>query len=267
MLGGEGGEGQDVIGHVQQVGGRVAKPASVSLEVDVGQLGPGRLLVGLFEDGSHQGGDHRPVGLWDLGGQVGHEVGPAPLPGRLGQHRRDRRLDATVGVGDHQLDAGSPRATKRAQKGRPGGAVLSGHDVEAEDLPSTLGVGGCGDDHRDVHHPAALSDPLGHRVDPQVAIGALVQGSLFELGHLGSSRRLSGHLGLGDPLDAHGLDQVIDPAGGHALHVGLADHGHQGLSRPASSAGSRNSGDQRPFRGLGTASSTEPTRVSQGRIR
>jgi hypothetical protein len=100
----------------------------------------------------------------------------------------------------------------------------------SHDLPLSFGVGGRGDDYRDVHHPAALSDPLGEGVDPQVAVGARVERALPELVHLGVELGgHPGHLGLGDPLDAHGLDQVVDPAGGHALHVGLTDHRHQGL--------------------------------------
>ena len=43
----------------------------------------------------------------------------------------------------------------------------------------------------------------------------------------------SGHLGLGDAVDAHGLHQVVDPPGGHTLHVGLAHHGHERLLGPA----------------------------------
>ncbi len=139
-----------------------------------------------------------------------------------------------MGVGDDELDPRQPPGHERAQEGRPGRGVLGGDDVEADDLAPALGVDGGGDDRRDVHHPAALAHLLGEGVDPQVAIGALVQGALPELGHHGVELGgEAGHLGLGDPLDADGLDQVVDPPGRHPGHVGLADHRHERLLGPA----------------------------------
>ena len=40
------------------------------------------------------------------------------------------------------------------------------------------------------------------------------------------------YLGLGDPVDPHGLDQVVDPPGRHPLHVGGTDDRDQGLFGP-----------------------------------
>ena len=71
------------------------------------------------------------------------------------------------------------------------------------------------------------------RVHPNVTIRSTVQGPVPEGGHLGVELgRHTGDLRAGDPVDAHGFDQVIDPAGGHALDIGLADHRHQGLLGP-----------------------------------
>ena len=127
----------------------------------------------------------------------------------------------------------SPRATRRPQELRPAGGVLGGDDVEAHDLALALVVDGGGDDGRDVDHPTGFSDLLGQGVDPHVAIGAAVERAVPERGHLGVElSRHAGHLRAADALDAHGFDQVVDPAGGHPLDVGLADHRHQGLFGP-----------------------------------
>ena len=152
------------------------------------------------------------------------------MPGRLGEHGADRGLDAPVGVGDDEVDPKEPPGHERAQEGRPGLGVLGRDDVEPADLPPPLCVDRRGDDRRDVDHPTALAYPLGERVDPQVAIGTCLQRAVSELGHLavelGSD---AGHFGLRDPLDPHGLDQVVDPAGGHPFDVGLADDGQKRL--------------------------------------
>ena len=127
-------------------------PAWVSLSVT--SPAPGGVSVGLLEDRAHQGGDHVPVALGAARGQVGHEVGAAALPGGLGEDLGDGRLDAPVGVGDHELDATEPAGHQGAQKGRPGGRVLGRRDVKADDHALTLFADGGGDHGRHVHHAA-----------------------------------------------------------------------------------------------------------------
>src|SRR3954453_19166411 len=55
------------------------------------------------------------------------------------------------------------------------------------------------------------------------SISAQVEGAAFD-----------GDLALGDALQAHGADQVVDRAGRDALDVGLLDHGREGLLGRAS---------------------------------
>jgi hypothetical protein len=74
VLDGKGAEGQDVVGRVVEVGDDVDEAGLGQLVGDVGQLGPGGVSVGLFEDRTHQGGDHRPVRLGAARVEVGHEV-------------------------------------------------------------------------------------------------------------------------------------------------------------------------------------------------
>ena len=120
--------------------GDVAEPGLGEPVDDVAELGPGGVAVGLLEDRPDQRGDHRPRRPGDLGGQVGHEVGSAPLPGRSAEHRRDRRLDPAVGVGDDQLHPGQPRATSdRRNAVHAGGvSVVTMSNPTISRRPSTL---------------------------------------------------------------------------------------------------------------------------------
>ncbi len=184
MLDRERAERQDVIGGVQHDVGELAEADLGQAGHDVAELRPRRVTVGLLEDRAHEGGDHRPVTLRHPTSQVGHEVGSAPLPGGLRQHRDDRRFDAAVGVGDDQLHAGQAAGHQRAQEPRPGGRGLGGDDVEPDDLSTALDVDR-GSDHRgDVDDTAAFAHLLRQRVDPHVAVGARLERALPELGHL-----------------------------------------------------------------------------------
>jgi len=101
----------------------------------------------------------------------------------------------------------------------------------------TIGADAGGDDHGHVDHSPALANPLRHGVKGYVGVGPAVKGPVPEVGHHGVEAL--GHLRnrrAGDPLDAHGLDHVVDTAGRDALHVALGHHRHQGpLGPPAGS--------------------------------
>jgi hypothetical protein len=87
---------------------------------------------------------------------------PAPLPTRPEHRRLDRR---------HQ-----PGGDQAAQELQPAGAVLAGHDVEAQDF--TLLVGGDYDRGQRVHdrRPVLLADLLGQPVQPQERVRAVASG-------------------------------------------------------------------------------------------
>jgi len=70
VLDGEGAEGQDVVGGVQQGDSDIVEAGLGQLVDDVTELFPGGLTVGLLEDRADQGGDHRPRRLRDPGRQV-----------------------------------------------------------------------------------------------------------------------------------------------------------------------------------------------------
>jgi hypothetical protein len=93
------------------------------------------------------------------GEQVPHEVGPAPLPARSGQHRGDRRDQPGVVVGNHQADPRQAPGHQVPQERRPARAVLAGQQVQTEDLPVPVGVHGRGHDRRGLGDPAALAHP------------------------------------------------------------------------------------------------------------
>jgi hypothetical protein len=154
-------------------------------------------------------------------------MGAAPLPGRTVQHRADGLLQPLVGVAGDQLDAGQATSDQAAQEARPGRAVLGGADVQPEDLPLPVGVTGGGHQHRGRADPPALTDPHAQCVHPHQRVGAGVQRPVApggdQLIELAADPR---HLRLGDPLDPHRAGDLIDPPGGHALHV--AGHHHAG---------------------------------------
>jgi hypothetical protein len=63
-------------------------------------------------------------------------------------------LQAGVGVGDDELDAGQPTGLERAQERRPEGAVFGVADVQAEDLLATVDDDPGGDHDCTADHPA-----------------------------------------------------------------------------------------------------------------
>ena len=78
------------------------------------ELGAGGFGVGLGVDCSHGRGDHVFVGVVHRGEHVAGEVDLAALPRGPGEHSADRRLQAGMGVGDHQAHTGEPAVAQRA---------------------------------------------------------------------------------------------------------------------------------------------------------
>ena len=66
MLGRESGKGEQVVGGVQEHVGGVVEAAGELVD-DPGVLGPDAVVVGLLEDGAHQGGHHALGGFWHPG--------------------------------------------------------------------------------------------------------------------------------------------------------------------------------------------------------
>lgn len=140
-----------------------------------------------------------------------------------------------MSVGDDQLDAGQTAGDQRTQEGKPAGAVLAGGDVDAEDLPVSVGV-----------TPTAISawtlmmrpPPRtfwsAHRRDPDERIRAGVQRPVAEGCNL--LVQVPGHrrdLRLGQLSDAERLGELLDTAGGDAEEVGSGHHRDEGLLSPA----------------------------------
>lgn len=128
-------------GEGQQIGGGLAEHL-----FDLGELPaehPGDLVElggdlaggGLDEDRADGGGDHLRRSLGDAGQHVAGEVDPAALPGGAEEHRGDRRLEALVGVGDHEAHTGEAPDPQAAQERPPEGPVLGIADGQAEDFP------------------------------------------------------------------------------------------------------------------------------------
>jgi hypothetical protein len=63
-----------------------------------------------------------------------------------------------VGIGGDQLDPGKAAGGQVAEEAQPAGAVLTGGDLDAEDLPVPVGVDAGRDQRVHRHDPAALAD-------------------------------------------------------------------------------------------------------------
>jgi hypothetical protein len=102
-------------------------------------------------------------------------MGPAPLPRRAGHGRSDGLGQAAVHVGGDQGHAGQAAGGQLAEERQPPGAVLSGGDLQAEDLPVPVGVHPGGQQGVHVHDPAALADLQHQRVRRDERVRAGVQ--------------------------------------------------------------------------------------------
>ena len=140
-----------------------------------------------------------------------------------------------MGVAGDQLDAVKATSDQATQEARPARAVLGRADVQPEDLPLPVGVTRGGHQHRGRADAPALTHPHAEGVHPHQRVGTSVQrpvapssDQLVEL--LADPRDLR----LGDALDAHRSGDLIDPPGGHALHIAGHDHaGQRPLGPPA----------------------------------
>jgi hypothetical protein len=85
-------------------------------------------------------------------------VGAAPLPRCAGQGGADGVGQAAVGVGGHQRHAGQATGGQVAEEHQPAGAVLSGGDLQPQDLPVPVGVDPGREQGVHVDDAAALAD-------------------------------------------------------------------------------------------------------------
>jgi hypothetical protein len=180
-------------------------------------------------------------------------VDPAALPGRAGQHGVDRVGQPAVGVGDDQLDPVQAAVAQTAQEVGPEHLVLAVTDVDPEHLPAPVGRDAGGDDDGPGDDPP---------VDPCLAVGGIEEhvGKRLLLQRAGPPggdlavelRADPGDLALADAgLHAQRRDQIVDLAGGDALHPGLHHHRVQrDVDAPARSQQRRKERSRAHFRDL-----------------
>ena len=124
--------GQDVLGGLLQQLGRGGEPGMEPLG-DPPQLGHRRDVVGLGEDGPHDGG-HRSLGaLGHRGQQVANEMDPAPLPGGAVQDLGDGSLQPSWAS---EITRTTPFRPRRSKEGRKEVQNAWSSDVPAA-IPST----------------------------------------------------------------------------------------------------------------------------------
>ena len=152
-------------------------------------------------------------------------MGAAALRGRAGQVRGDGLDPAGVRVGGHQAHLAQASGEEVGEELVPCRPGLGGRDAHAEDLAVPVTVDAGGDEHDSVDDPAGFADlpRQGVRGDERER-SRLVEGPVAEgtdvLVEVGGH---PAHLGLGQRVDSEGLDELVDPAGGHARDSGGMD--------------------------------------------
>ena len=223
----EGGVSEDILfGFIQQVSEFLHLwPQLIG---DPSPLGLHRFGVFLGEGRADEGADHAFATPGGVGQRVAHEVDAATLP--RGVHDLgDRRLDAQMGVGDHELDAAQPAKGQLSQEAGPECFGFRSANVHAQHLAPPVCVHAHRDDHGDRCDAMILPHLHIGGVDPDIGPFAL-DGPLQEGVHpLVDLLAEPGDLALGHTRHAHGLDEVIDGAGRDALDIGLLNDRRQRL--------------------------------------
>lgn len=120
-------------------------------------------------------------------------------------------------VRDHQSDPAQAAACKRAQEFHPKGLGFRGARGHVQHLAPAVAIDADGNDHRHRDHPAVLAHLDVGGAEPDVGPIAL-QRTVEEAGNLVVDLAAQPRdLALGNAGHTHGLDQVIDRAGRHAL--------------------------------------------------
>ena len=129
----------------------------------------------------------------------------------------------------------SPRARSAAEERDPERAVFGVADFDAEDFPVTAAGHAGGHYHRLGHDPPAAAGLDVGGVEEHIRELDMIEGPVPErLERLVELRADAAHFALGDPRRrAERLDEVVDLAGRHAVHVGLHHHREQGPIDPA----------------------------------
>ena len=136
-----------------------------------------------------------------------------------------------MGIGDDKGDAGEAAGDEAPQEGRPARSVLGAEDVDAEDLPVAVRVHAGGDDGRHADRPGLPRGPCGtgrrarRRCRGPASRGRLRNSATLASRFLASSETWD----LDMPSMPMELHEVVDPSGGDAFDVGLADHRDEGL--------------------------------------
>jgi hypothetical protein len=130
-------------------------------------------------------------------------------------------------VADHQPHAGQDAPLEAGEEAAPERLVLAVAHVQAEDFPGAVGRDAGAHDHGHGH------DLCGGVADVEVG-GVEVDVGELDMPKGAGAKRADDliepgadprHLGLGDArVDSHRLDQVINRAGGDAMHEGLHHH-------------------------------------------
>jgi hypothetical protein len=163
-----------------------------------------------------------------MGQEVAHEMHAAALPSGM-QYLGDRGLQSLMGIRDHELDAAQAAPSELAQELGPEGLGFRRADVQAQHFAPAIAIDADRDDDRHRDDAAGLAHFHIGRIEPD--IGPITfQRSVEEGLHLVVDLAAQpADLALGDAGHAHRLDQIIDRAGRHALHVSLLDDGGERL--------------------------------------
>src|SRR5215203_3690825 len=206
------------------------RPFGSELVGDMAQRLAGADTIRLNERLAECGRRHALLDLGHVGQRVAHPVHAATLP-RGAHDPADRRLQPLVRVGDDQLHAMQTAANHALEERGPERLGLARADMQADDLPLAVGVGGHGDYGGDRDDATALAllevGGVQPKVGPAAGERAVEEGTDTIVDVLAQLADRA----LADACEAPRLDQVVDAPGRDATDPGFLDHGDQRLLR------------------------------------
>ena len=120
------------------------------------------------------------------------------------------RLDAFVGVGDHELDPAQAAPGKLAQKLGPERLGFGRSDIHAEHFATAVAIDRDCDNYRRRHNPPALPHLHVGGVNPQIGPIAFDRPAQERFDPGVDLLAQPADLAFGDAAHAHGLDQIVD---------------------------------------------------------
>jgi hypothetical protein len=151
------------------------------------------------------------------------------LPARADEDLAHRLFQPGVRIADHQPHAAQSPVDEPLQEGAPQHHVLTEPHIHAQHRAHAIGPHAVGDHHRHTLHPPRFPHVLVASIQPQTGVDGVEPALAEQAALLVQALGHAADLALGQAGDAQLLDQRLNLARAHALHIGLGHHGDQRL--------------------------------------